>query len=252
MDSQNEISGSCGPEKIAKASNRLNETRTAKRIEKLRNEHWRISERRGLVRHTFNNCPSCDVDRVKHEFIRVLRLHVVSRENVVREILDVERHKRLSIRANGRCQHVSIVRVRELETFNEVFKSCHQAIRHRIAHQRASAIERGVCQVGTVLFDAAEAFVENLLRPACANDARIRDPHEQVAKLSGVQHAGVVDDNERHLTSVPEAVLLRFSCELVKHCSAPSVIATLVVEHIGGEYSPMRSNAPIWNRILLE
>ena len=74
----------------------------------------------------------------------------------------------------------------------------HKTIGYCLTHERACTRKCGFRQVSAVLLDASEALVENLLGPARADDARVRYPHEEVAKLGRIQNACVVDDDECH------------------------------------------------------
>ena len=53
-------------------------------------------------------------------------------------------------------------------------------------------------KVAPVDEDVSEAFVEDLLRPACPNQPLRGEPKEKVSKRRGLEDAGVVDDHEGH------------------------------------------------------
>lgn len=73
-----------------------------------------------------------------------------------------------------------------------------QAVGHGLDHQLARTHQHLGSQLGPVLEDVAEALVEDLVGPARAKETGPSEPHQQIAKRRGVEHARVVDDDERH------------------------------------------------------
>jgi hypothetical protein len=91
------------------------------------------------------------------------------------------------------------------------------SVGHGLRHQLACALEGLGLQIGTVLEDVPKALVEDRHRPSRAHDAGVDETAEQVTKRRRIEHACVVDDDERHGGLVAEAVLLCFGGELVEH-----------------------------------
>ena len=103
---------------------------------------------------------------------------------------------------------LTIVDVGKNERVDEPLEVGHHAVGHSLRHQLARALEGlRLFQVGTVLEDVPKALVENRRRPSRAHDAGVGQAYEQVTKRCRIEHACVVEDDERHSNLVAEAVL---------------------------------------------
>jgi len=117
-----------------------------------------------------------------------------------------------------------------------------ELLSHGLGHQLAGALQSHGLQIGAVLEDVAKALVEDRRRPSRAHHARVREADQEIAKRRRVENAGVVEDDERHSTSVAEAVLLRFGGELIENLLALSLVALLVRDEIGGLHATMSAD----------
>jgi len=137
---------------------------------------------------------------------------------------------------------VTIVDVGKNERVDELLEVGHHAVGHCLRHQLPRALEGLGLQVGTVLEDVPKALVEDRRRPPRAHDAGVAETDEQVTKRRRIEHACVVEDDERHSNLVAEAVLLCFGGELVEHLLPLGLVALLVRDEIGGLHPAVRAD----------
>lgn len=162
------------------------ESRCSQLIEDLRHCQGRIAAGRRLFRDTPGDSCGSEINRVEHEFIRMFCLDFMSLEDMIGEISEVGRDDGLRTAPNGCCENVLVAVVREFKCIFQMLEPFHDAIRNRIAHQRASSGKRRGAEVGSSRQDAVEALVQYSLRPPSPNDASVGDTHQQVAEGSWV------------------------------------------------------------------
>jgi hypothetical protein len=164
----------------------------------------------------------------------------------------VEGHDGLSARPDGGGENVAIIGVGKNKAVDELLKTGYHAVGDGAGHQLTRALESLGFQFGAVFENVAEALVEDRGRPARAHDAGVRGPHEDISKRGRVEHASVVEDDDRHRALITEAVLLCFGGELVEYLLALGFVALLVRGEISRLHATVRSNLPGWNLSFVE
>ena len=182
----------------------------------------------------------------------MLGVDVVGSQAIRREIVQVEGDDRLRTSPDRGGEHVPIVAIGQNETVDQPLESGDHAVRHRSRHQLARPLEGLRLEVEAVLEDVPEALVQDRVRPPRTHHAGVRQAHEQIAKRGRVEHACVVEDDERHRALIPEAVLLCFGGELVEHLLALGFVALLVRDQIGRLHAAMRADHAEGNLPLVE
>lgn len=91
-----------------------------------------------------------------------------------------------------------VVRVRQFQRIDERLMAGDEAVRSGVQQQIAGALEL-VVQVWPVAENRRYGLVDDPLRSLGLDDAGVREPDEQVSQVAGVEDAGVVDDDERHV-----------------------------------------------------
>jgi DNA-binding NarL/FixJ family response regulator len=80
----------------------------------------------------------------------------------------------------------------------ECIEARHNAVRNgRVMSSRVRFSAYGF-KIGSLLQDVREALIENEVGPSRANDARVREPDEQVPERRRIEHAGVVQDKRQN------------------------------------------------------
>jgi len=181
----------------------------------------------------------------------MLAFNVIALQHVVREISKVERHDCLRVGTDCGGEHVTIIRVRQVQTLLQVLESSDKAIGNRIAHEAARSIKRASLQFHSLSGNVTEALVQYSLRPTRANNPCIRDPNQEIANWRRVEDASVVQDDESH-PSIAEAVLLSLGREFIEHFPSTSLVAALVRQDIRRPDSPMSPYSAIGNDLVFQ
>jgi len=79
--------------------------------------------------------------------------------------------------------------------------------------------------------DACEALVEDSIRPPRLHEPGDGDAKKNVAQRCGMEHAGIIQNDERH-GLVAESVLLRFRGEIIKDLLSFLIDARLESKHV--------------------
>lgn len=119
-------------------------------------------------------------------------------EAVDREVAEVGGDDDLSAGLDRCGEDVSIIEVRKLEPFDERLVAEHQTIPHSPKHQLPGACQRSRVEVGPIPVEVGEHFIEDLVSPLGLDQPGLRDADQQVPQRAWIQHAGVVDHDERH------------------------------------------------------
>jgi hypothetical protein len=101
-------------------------------------------------------------------------------------------------------EYVPVVRVRKLQPFDERLVVDYQAVRDRPVDQLAEAAELLRRRIRMPAYAGLECLVENLFGPLGLHEAGSGDPDAEVAQRVGVQHIGVIDDDEWHRSVLAE------------------------------------------------
>lgn len=149
------------------------------------------------------------VELIHQEVIGMLRLDVPATELLARKVTQVGGDDHLGVRTDRGSDDVPIALVRKGHCIDQWFVAVHSDIANRDVHQFTSASQPGRVQVGTVRCEVVEYFVQDSFRPSGLHQPAPGDSDQDVAQETGLQHVGVVDDDERHqmkLISCPSRV----------------------------------------------
>jgi hypothetical protein len=103
-----------------------------------------------------------------------------------------------------RCgENVPVVGVGQVDDLDERLVVHDQHIPDRLVHQFPGAVQLDRVQVGTIALEVAKGLVEDPVRPLRLDEASLGDADQQVAQTAGTEDIGVVDDDERHVSTDP-------------------------------------------------
>ena len=114
------------------------------------------------------------------KLIRVLRRNPVRLKRFLGKIRKVIRYDHPSLTTNSRRQHMSVMRIGQLQLIDETFVSRHQIIRHGQVHQLPRALELLGFQVGTSFDNRSRPFSMNLFGPSRAKKLGQRETQQQI------------------------------------------------------------------------
>ena len=79
-------------------------------------------------------CFCVAVEQVSNKSIRVARFNVVWFERCARKIFEVKGEDYVCVAGNGGSEYMTVIRIRQHNSFDEMFISCHLPIPHVRIH----------------------------------------------------------------------------------------------------------------------
>ena len=142
--------------------------------------------------------------------------------------------------ATDRCsEHVSIVRVWQLQCADEPLVSSHEAIRHGQVHQFPCATQLLRLQVGAPFENRSHPLGVNLFGPARTEKIRQSDAQQQIPERRRMEYAGIVDSSETCHALVSQPQFLGLRSELVESFLALHARTLQVFDQILEENAPV-------------
>lgn len=138
----------------------------------------------------------CQVELECQEVVGMLCFNAIRLQVLLGKILEVESHDKVGTSPDRRSQNVSVVWVWQPDSFDECLVAGHKAIPDMGVHQVASPLKLLRLQVRTVFENIPCPLVVDSIGPFGAIKVRDSDMHQQVAKRSRVEDAGVIKNGE--------------------------------------------------------
>ena len=98
--------------------------------------------------------------------------------------------------ANRSCQHVPVIWIRELQTWNQILVACYERIVSVLVHQCASAFQLFSRKIRALFKQTGNPFFVHVRGPLRTKEPDERQVHEQVPKLRGIEDVGVIERGE--------------------------------------------------------
>jgi len=138
----------------------------------------------------------CQVELIRHEVVGMQSFDAILGESVGREIGQIESHDDIGPGPDRGREDVAIIRIRQLQSRDEVFVAGDKAVADMGIHQVAGPLQLFALQVWTIFEDAPHPLVVDCVSPLGAKKVRKREMHQQVAKRCRVEHASVIKCRE--------------------------------------------------------
>jgi hypothetical protein len=98
---------------------------------------------------------------------------------------------------------VPVDNVGQVQHLDQRFVTSDEHIPDCLVHQFSGAIELAWIEIGPVLLEVTKRLIENLVGPFRLNQTSLSDTDQQVAQAVRIENVGVVEDDERHLSTDP-------------------------------------------------
>lgn len=136
------------------------------------------------------------VDLIAEELIGILYLDAVPFHHILGEISRILSDDHLSPASNGCSQNVTIIRIGQRQTFDQLVIAGDKAIIYCLAHQFASSFQLVRIQVWPVGLEVPEYLVQDRVGPPRLKDSGASESDEDIPEHVGVEHIGIKDDGE--------------------------------------------------------
>jgi hypothetical protein len=138
----------------------------------------RITQALALLLRGHAHCHGIDIEEVRDELVRVLRLHTVRGQGVCGKIGEIESDNCFGTAVNGGGEHMAVIRVGKEQTGDEAFIPLHEAVGHRLVHQVSGPFQSVTRQLRTILEQASHPLLVDHRRPPRPVEARQRNPQQ--------------------------------------------------------------------------
>lgn len=112
----------------------------------------------------------------------------------LREILKIVCNDNLRVAVLCQCHDVAIVGIGEMNRRNEMLKTSDHTFQYMRIHQITRSFNSCACEVRTLFLQTPHPFFVNRIRPASPEYVKQGQTHQQIAKRSLKENAGIQDD----------------------------------------------------------
>ena len=176
-----------------------------------------------------------------YKLVRMLRFDVPRIQRLGREVRQVVSQNEISFATDRRSQYVTVVRIGQIEGFNQRFEALDDAIPYALVHEVARSFEPSACQIGPIPKQTPDPLVVDHVSPFRPEQVRKGELHEQIAERCRIQNARVVENGEPGAL-IAHPKLLSLLGEFVEDSHALLVDPGFVSHYVRSPHAAMGTN----------
>ena len=197
---------------------RIRPRRSSASIMLVRGSRW-ISQRRPVAANGREHSLGVGNEQIGDEHIGMPRRQIVGREALGREVPQVPSHDRVCTGFNRGCQHMDVVRVRQVETSGTCRVSCHNRIGKVPVHCRAGSFQHVHREIGPVRESATHPLRMDIHAPSRRIEVLVGQSQEKIPKAGRIEDV-CVEQRRGKGRRLLQAELLIHGSQLVQRLAA--------------------------------
>jgi len=165
------------------------------------------------------------------ETVRVNRLDREGFKILDWKVPKVEGHDHLRVGDDRSGQYVAIIRIRQIEAWNQVLVAGDEAVGHRLIHQAPGAFEQRTVQVRSLALNVTDPLGVDLIAPSGREKSGCRQADQKIPQRCRVKNTGIVNNDKPHRL-VPHVEFLGLLSQLLQRFAASLILPLLVRQEV--------------------